>query len=246
MGLESIKIKRRFLTVCASTVMLVCAVRAQEGGDLQARILYASQTQDLATLREIQRTLSESIQAGSPSVATRYHLAHADYRMAQLMGSTGKERLEECVSQLDELLKTAENSSEALVLQSLCYVELASIKKLQASLLRARATERIDRASKLAPRNPRVLLVRALGKIRPVNPRPPIPRELEECVAIFERSSATGNDAPGWGHAEAYLLMGHELRIRGDIDGARNWIEKALIAAPDFKSAQVELTQLNR
>jgi tetratricopeptide (TPR) repeat protein len=163
-----------------------------------------------------------------------------------LTGSLGKERLEDCVSQLNELLAQAEDSPEALALQSLCYVELAKVKKLQASLLRARAAERINHADKLAPRNPRVLLVRALGKIQPGSPARSIPRELEECVTMFERSSATGNDAPGWGHAEAYLLMGHELRIRGDVDGARNWIEKALIAAPDFKLAQAELAQLNR
>jgi tetratricopeptide (TPR) repeat protein len=250
MAVESIKIGQCFLTACASAVLLACSALAQEGGDLQARILYAYQTQDLANLREIQQTLTDSIQAGTPTAALRYHLAHADYRMGLLAGEhdrlTGKERLEDCVAQLNELQTQAEVSPEVPVLQSLCYVELSKVKKLQAALLRGRAADRIDRADKLAPRNPRVLLVRALEKVRAGSPARPIPHELEECVTMFERSSATGNDAPGWGHAEAYLLMGHELRLRGDIDGARNWIEKALIAAPDFKLAQLELTLLNR
>jgi Tfp pilus assembly protein PilF len=55
---------------------------------------------------------------------------------------------------------------------------------------------------------------------------------------LFEDSSGTSLDAPGWGHAEAYLALGRELQKRGDHLGARNWIEKSLIAAPDYKAAQ--------
>jgi hypothetical protein len=32
--------------------------------------------------------------------------------------------------------------------------------------------------------------------------------------------------------------------MRGDVLGARNWIEKALIAAPDYKMAQRQLALL--
>jgi len=34
--------------------------------------------------------------------------------------------------------------------------------------------------------------------------------------------------------------------MRGDHLGARNWIEKALIAAPDFKTAQRQLASLSK
>ena len=250
MRAESNKIRHSLTLLCLAAVLKCGAVQAQEGGDLQEQILYAYQTQNLSQLREIRQTLADGLQASTATAAIRYHLAHADYRIAQLGGplARGKasDSLEECVSQLDELLDQDKSSAEALALQSLCYVELAKLKKLQAVLLRSRAADRLARAEESAPRNPRVKLVRALEKLQLMQPSQAIPRELEECVNVFERSSATGNDAPGWGHAEAYLLMGHELRLRGDIDGARNWIEKALIAAPDFKSAQLELTQLSR
>jgi Tfp pilus assembly protein PilF len=51
-------------------------------------------------------------------------------------------------------------------------------------------------------------------------------------------------DAPGWGHGEAYLELGRQYQARGDLLGARNWIEKALIVAPDYKSAQRQLASL--
>jgi Tfp pilus assembly protein PilF len=63
-------------------------------------------------------------------------------------------------------------------------------------------------------------------------------------VKFFEATSATSIDTPGWGHAEAYLALGRELQSQGDLLGARNWIEKSLIAAPDFKSAQRQLALL--
>jgi hypothetical protein len=68
--------------------------------------------------------------------------------------------------------------------------------------------------------------------------------ELGESAKIFDQSSATRNDVPGWGHAQAYLALGLQLQSRGDTLGARNWIEKALIVAPDYKAAQRQMGSL--
>ena len=70
--------------------------------------------------------------------------------------------------------------------------------------------------------------------------------QLQLAVQLFDASSATSIDTPGWGHAEAYLALGRELQARGDQLGARNWIEKSLIAAPDYKAAQRQLALLVR
>ena len=70
--------------------------------------------------------------------------------------------------------------------------------------------------------------------------------ELQRAAQLFENSSGTSIESPGWGHAEAYLALGHELQIRGDHLGARNWTEKALIAAPDYKAAQRQLASLTK
>ncbi len=70
--------------------------------------------------------------------------------------------------------------------------------------------------------------------------------ELQLAAQLFEQSSGTSIDTPGWGHAEAYLALGRELQARGDHLGARNWIEKSLIAAPDYKAAQRQLALLSK
>lgn len=232
------------------TLLLAAPLMAQQGGDVQAQIVYAFQTEDAVHLHSLRQGLQQQVRGEHPTDAARYHLAHADYRLALLTHGAARseaaEDLQECVDVLAPMLEREQVSAEVLALQSICYVELAHEKKLQAVFLRARAAERIARAASLEPRNPRVKWVQALQKMQVASESDPPCAELVQAVELFEQSSATSEETPGWGHAEAYLLMGHTLRARGDALGARNWIEKALIAAPDYKAAQAELARLNR
>ena len=38
--------------------------------------------------------------------------------------------------------------------------------------------------------------------------------------------------------------QGTQLQVKGDVLGARNWLEKSLLAAPDYKAAQREMAAL--
>ncbi|MEA3198127.1 MAG: hypothetical protein QOF32_2179, partial [Gammaproteobacteria bacterium] len=61
-------------------LLVTTASPAQRGGDLQAQILYAYQTEDTNSLANLIQDLTAQIKedAGDPSL--RYHLAHAQYR----------------------------------------------------------------------------------------------------------------------------------------------------------------------
>ncbi|HEY2675531.1 MAG TPA: hypothetical protein VGI65_01085 [Steroidobacteraceae bacterium] len=230
------------------TVMLLApaAAGAQEGGDIQAQIEYAYQTEDNNGLVNLIQNLTAQVKGDSADASLRYHLAHAQYRFGRL----NKERhaheaeaaLADCIDQLKPLLDKSAKSVEALALQSGCYAELADLRSLEAVLLRSRATDRINAALKLAPRNPRAVLLSAEQDNRRGKPGSDESQlayaEFQLAAKLFEESSGTDLDAPGWGHAEAYLALGRELQRRGDHLGARNWIEKSLIAAPDYKAAQ--------
>jgi hypothetical protein len=106
----------------------------------------------------------------------------------------------------------------------------------------------LSAAAKLAPRNPRVVYLEAidaLGRAKPgTEESKKADEELQHAVQLFEQSSATSIDVPGWGHAEAYLDFGRHLQSRGDVLGARNWIEQSLIVAPNYKAAQRQLAAL--
>jgi tetratricopeptide (TPR) repeat protein len=137
-----------------------------------------------------------------------------------------------------------------LILQAACYAGLAEQSTLESGLLRSRSQERLERALKLAPRNPRAVFLSSMAALARAKPGTDERRrafaQLELAAQLFDASPATNIDTPGWGHAEAYLALGEQLQARGDQVGARNWIEKSLIAAPDFKAAQRRLAQLVR
>ena len=156
----------------------------------------------------------------------------------------------DCIDELKPLLSQDVKSVEALILQSACYSGLANHRKIESVLLRSRSDERLKAALKLAPRNPRAVFLASMDGLREAKAgsaeRQRAFAQLQLAVQLFDASSATSIETPGWGHAEAYLALGRELQSRGDQLGARNWIENSLIAAPDYKEAQRQLAILVR
>jgi tetratricopeptide (TPR) repeat protein len=236
----------------ALLIAAAAAARAQEGGDTQARIDYAYQTEDGNGLANLIQNLTNQVKSDAGDTALRYHLAHAQYRFGQLSherhGHAAEAAFSDCIDELKPVLDKNVKSAEAMVLQSACYSGLADLRMLEAMLLRTRAADRLKAALKLEPRNPRAVLLSATQEMQHAKPGSPERQQafarLQQAAQLFEESSGTSIDSPGWGHAEAYLALGLELKSRGDHLGARNWIEKALIAAPDYKLAQRQLASL--
>ena len=240
--------------LASALLLLASAAPAQLGGDLQAQILYAYQIEDANSLKNLIQDLTTRLKADADDAALKYHLAHAQYRRGLLAdGATPREAdsaFSDCIDQLKSLVSHDVKSVEALVLQSACYAGLAQYRSLESVLLRSRSDERLSAALKLAPRNPRAVFLSSTEGLARAKPGSDERRhafaQLELAVQLFDVSPATDIDAPGWGHAESYLALGRELQSRGDQLGARNWIEKSLIVAPDYKAAQRQLAQLVR
>src|SRR3984957_17379882 len=150
------------------TVMLLAAVKglAQEGGDTQAQIDYAYQTEDGNRLANLIQNLTTRVKDNSADIALRYHLAHAQYRFGQLSGERHAHAAEaafsDCIDELKPAIDKDVKSAESMVLQSACYSGLADLKSLEAALLRSRAADRLSAALKLEPRNPRAVLLSAM------------------------------------------------------------------------------------
>ncbi|HTV97775.1 MAG TPA: hypothetical protein VME42_17390 [Steroidobacteraceae bacterium] len=238
----------------AVLLLFAAALGAQEGGDLQAQILYAYQSEDANELANLVQKLGNQIETDGGDAALRYHLAHAQYRFGllarQKRPKAAAPAFADCIDELKRVLEQDVKSAEALALQSACYAELAKERHLEAVLLRSRAEEKLHSAFEIAPRNPRVLYLMAMDELSRSKPRSAENQrafaQLQQAAQLFEQSSATREDVPGWGHAEAYLALGTQLEARGDVLGARNWIEKSLIMAPDYKAAQRQLATLVR
>ena len=238
----------------SALLLFATAAPAQLGGDIQAQILYAFHTEDTNTLQNLIQDLAARVDADAADAGLRYHLAHALYRRGLLAGRTSSRVAElayaDCIDHLKPLLSKDVKSVEALTLQSACYSGLSEFRSLEAVLLRSRSEERLKAALKLAPRNPRAVFLSSMEGLARAKAgsaeRQHAFSQLQLAVQLFDASSATNLDAPGWGHAESYLALGRELQSRGDQLGARNWIEKSLIVAPDYGEAQRQLEQLVR
>jgi len=72
---------------------------------------------------------------------------------------------------------------------------------------------------------------RALGKLR-------------QTVAAFEAERSAADHLPGWGAAEAWLLLAQDLLDHGDTVGARDALEHALLIAPEFVQARRLMTKI--
>jgi hypothetical protein len=244
----------RSIAASALLLLLAAAASAQLGGDIQAQILYAYHTEDINNLRNLVQELATRVQADAGDSALRYHLAHAQYRRGLLAGKANAREAEsafaECIDQLKPVLAQDVKSEEPLILQSACYSSLADRRSLGSGLLRSRSEERLKAAFDLAPHNPRAVFLSSmegLARAKAGSPeRQHALAQLQQAVQLFDQTSATNIDTPGWGHAESYLALGRELLSRGDHVGARNWIEKSLIVAPDYKEAQRQLALLVR
>jgi hypothetical protein len=244
--------RRRALPALLAAGLVIAAggTRAEEIAwrDIESRIQYGYYTEDGGALRK----LEELIAAGDVHDKLRgYYAGLLAWRRALLaagggtaaQGGSPAHYAQRCVSEVDAALALEADFAEGLALRAAC---LAAPQEVGgggfAPLAGHRAHKDLERARQLALRNPRVLLVdamsdytlapsqggnkeRALGKLR-------------QTVAAFEAERSDADHLPGWGAAEAWLLLARDLLDHGDTVAARDALEHALLIAPEFAEAR--------
>src|SRR5208283_556634 len=97
------------ITAMLLLLAMASPASAQQGGDLQAQIVYASQTEDLNALADLEAGLLAQLGENGGDAALRYHLAHAQYRYALLAAQRSPRPAEQaasgCVDQLKPVLR---------------------------------------------------------------------------------------------------------------------------------------------
>src|SRR5579872_1728472 len=211
--------------------------------------------QSTAALTALGATLAPG-GSGAPSVGNdakwqSYYTALLDYRLALLARNDEKRAwpsAQRCVDRLNETLVLDPASAEALALQSACLALQSRLDPWRSPLAAPLSLARIDKALKLAPDDPRVLL---LGS-RAAADRPALFGGddqqsfalLQRAVAAFERQRAPVQGLPGWGAADAFTDLGQEYLGRGDTLAARDVLERALLVAPEFAQARRLMAQI--
>lgn len=222
---------------------------------LERRIESAYFQQNASALR----ALAAALPAADVTAAARtrdeewrsYYGALLAYRLALLAKDEEPQAwpyTEQCVDRLDRALVIDPASAEALALQSACLALQARMDPWRSPLAAPLSRARIDKALKLAPDDPRVLLLGALA----AQDRPRLFGGdaqqafvlLQRAVAAFERQRGRPPGLPGWGAADAFTDLAQQYLWRGEALAARNVLERALLVAPDFAPARLLMAQI--
>ena len=229
---------------------------AQEGGDMQAQILYAYQAEDTNLLANLVQNLDQSSQSGRrrrgaalSSGARGVSLRAAGARRRSRTSERRRRSPTASISSSRSSSKMSK-SAEALALQSACYAQLAQSTPpgggAAAIPCRGAPARRVQSSRRAIPA---CLYLAADG--RPCALEARLAGEQAGIRAIAGGGAAVRPVAP----APATMCRAGDTRKRisrsacsckptGDALGARNWIEKSLIVAPDYKAAQRQMASL--
>ncbi len=204
--------------------------------------------QDAAALTGLAATLAPADGAAGDARDVEwqnYYAALAAYRLA-LLARRDETRAwpyaQQCINRLNRVLVADTDSAEALALQSACLALQSNLDPWRSPLAAPLSRARSDKALKLAPDNPRVLLLGALA----ARERPRLFggdsqqafQLMQQSVSAFERSGAPARGLPGWGAADAFTYLAQDYLTQGRALAARNVLERALLVAPDFTRAK--------
>jgi len=229
--------------------MLLAASGATPGAetswrDIESRIQYGYYTEDAAALRSLRGLIAAD---ESHDRLHGYYAALLAWREAQLAaqgvpasrGERAGELAERCVTEADNVLESQAAFTDALALRAACLATPLSAGGGSISTHRARKD--IEHALKSSPHDPRVLLVDAMNDYQLASSSGARERALPKlrvAVAAFESERAGLERLPGWGAAEAYLLLARDLLDHADPVGARDALEHALLIAPEYTQAR--------
>lgn len=205
--------------------------------DLAARVDYGYYARDSAVI-EGARDALRGFSGNEPLLD--YYRAYAAWRLAELAGPEGRPTpaaLDDCIGSAGAAARSPGMAAEAWVLVAACSALAADASPLVAVVHERRRAQALDRARAIEPDNPRLLLVTALHGRRDGTMGDPAVRDgLAAALAAFE-AWPHPFELPDWGEAETLAGLGAHYLAAGDARAARDFIERALLAAPGFEYA---------
>ena len=168
-----------------------------------------------------------------------YYMALAEYRLAT--GSAEKKaqlkHLDQGIEQLEKSIELDDTSAEAYALMGSMLGWKAGLKPMQSMFLGPKANGMISKAEKLAPDNPRVLLVRAISDFNTPSmfggDKDRAMKGFEQATSYFEKQTSADPLQPEWGHSDTYAWIGQAFMAREAYAQAEAAFEEALAINPD-------------
>ncbi len=212
--------------------------------DFLVRLDGAVLTGDTEALSGLFGELGEAPAAQAPDDV--YLWSYTGWRLSQRLGGEKKRRkqlLKSVQAELEALVERQPGDAEALAL--LGSVLGDRIDGMMSGIrLGGRASELLERAYDLAPRNPRVALQRGVGFANAPKAfgggKEKAEQELRRAVELFAVQPAA-QPWPHWGYRDAMARLGQVLVELGRTEEARQLYQQALQREPGFAWIRDEL-----
>ncbi len=225
----------RTTLVFAALLLADAAFALVSEGEIN-RAYYAS---DVAELEEIRTELNEE------NSNDAYLAAYIDWRIASIHmsladGDAADAVLERGQTTLESLVDRVPDSADSWALLSTTYGMRIGIKPMSRGMsMGGKADRAIERALRLEPENPRVLVIYAIGKLNtPALFGGGRDAALEALDGAIASVSANGTGRYAWGEADAYVWRGIARQRQGDLESAAADFDAALDAVPSYGWAE--------
>ncbi len=178
---------------------------------------------------------SDSKNWGVDAALRQYTLAYVSWRISDLLEDKEGDRiLKQAEGILAALIRKNPDNAEALALLGSVYGSQIS-SAWKGMRLGPKAGEALDRAEKVSPNNPRVVLQQAISAF--YTPKmfggglELAEEKLRRAEELFEKEPAL-KPWPDWGRVDVYVWLGQVLAKTGDYKGAGTAYEKGLSLEP--------------
>jgi tetratricopeptide (TPR) repeat protein len=158
---------------------------------------------------------------------------------------TANKLVEAGIQHLEKAIQLDNDFAEAYALTASLYGEKIGGNPLLGMSLGPKSSVFMDKALKLAPENPRVVYLDAIGKnFTPAmfgGSKEKAISGLYRAGELFAKWRSEDPLAPEWGHAECYAWLGRILAEQKKLSEARAAYEKSLEVRPDYGWVKYEL-----
>jgi len=172
-----------------------------------------------------------------------YYIGYCDYRLTiyyqqKTNQELLKKHLEEGIIHLEAAVKLNNKFAEAYALLSSCYGQKIAMAPMLGMTLGPRSGMTMQTALQLAPNNPRVILLDAIGTYYKPSmfggSKEKALTGFKRAAELFDQEKIGDPLQPDWGHPEAYAWLGVAYIDKNDLAKARTVLERALVIAPNY------------
>lgn len=236
--------------LCLSMLPLAGRAEGVPQKGMSETIERASQRGDEAALLKLRAGLEAGIKTGHPDKYSYYYLGLSDYELAVLDEDNGKatDYIDAAEDALQAALKLDQVFAEAEALLGSSYGVEIGRNPIKGMFLGSRVTSHLTHAGKLAPGNPRVVLLQGISDYETPEAyggdKQRAMAEFHAALAAFDTYQRPDEQAPDWGRAETHVWLARAEKGSNDVTAARADLNLALGIAPDYRYARRLLDKL--